>query len=47
MSVNAFSMSYLFGGSIEESPHTLAGTLPNGVRQRDRRCLAAETDRFP
>jgi len=40
-------MSALFSVSIEESPHTVTGTLPNGVGQRCRRCLAAETHGFP
>jgi len=47
ISVNALSMSALFSLSIEESPHTLTGTLPNGVRQRCRGGLATETNGFP
>jgi hypothetical protein len=47
MSVNAFSMSALFCLSIEEAPHTLTRTLPNGVRQRHGRCLSTETNGFP
>jgi hypothetical protein len=47
ISVNALSMSALFSVSIEESPHTLTRTLPNGVRQRCRRGLATETHGFP
>jgi hypothetical protein len=47
MSVNALSMSALFSVSIEESPHTLTGTLPNGVRQRHGRGLATETNGVP
>jgi hypothetical protein len=47
ISVNALSMSALFSVSIEESPHTLTGTLPNGVWQRHRRCLPTETNGFP
>ena len=39
-------MSALFFVSIEESPHTLTGSLPNGGRQRYRRCLATETNGF-
>jgi hypothetical protein len=41
------SMSALFSVSIEESPDTLTGTLPNGVRQRCRRGLTTKTDGFP
>jgi hypothetical protein len=40
-------MSALFAVSIEESLHTVAGTLPNGVGQRRRRGLATETHGFP
>jgi hypothetical protein len=47
MSVNTFSMSALFCLSIEEAPHTLTRTLPNGVRQRHGRCLSTETNGFP
>jgi hypothetical protein len=47
ISVNALSMSALFCVSIEESPHTLTRTLPNGVRQRYRPCLPTETNGFP
>jgi hypothetical protein len=39
--------SALFSVSIEKSPHTLAGTLPNGVGQGGRRGLATETHGFP
>jgi hypothetical protein len=37
------NMSALFCLSIEESPYTVTGTLPNGVGQRCRRGLATET----
>src|SRR5579864_5713771 len=47
ISVNALSMSALFSVSIEESPHAVTGTLPNGVRQRRRRGLATETHGVP
>ena len=47
MSVNALSMSALFSVLIEKSPHTLTGTLPNGVRQRRRRGLTTEPNGFP
>jgi len=40
-------MSALFSVSIEESPHTVTGTLPNGVGQRCRGGLATETNGFP
>jgi hypothetical protein len=39
-------MSALFSVSIEESTHTVTGTLPNGVGQRRRRGLATETHGF-
>jgi len=45
--VSALSMSALFSVSIQESPHTFTGTLPNRVRQRCRRRLATETHGFP
>jgi len=40
-------MSALFSVSIEESTHTVTGTLPNGVGQRRRRGFATETHGFP
>jgi hypothetical protein len=40
-------MSALSSASIQQSPHTVTGALPNGVGQRCRRGLAAETHGFP
>jgi hypothetical protein len=40
-------MSALFSVSIEESTHTVTGTLPHGVGQRRRRSFATETHGLP
>ena len=47
ISVNALSLSAPFSASIQQSPHTVTGTLPNGVGERCRRGLATETHGVP